>query len=72
MSRLGLDWSMISNLLGWSSSILSSSVITGRVEYFSSKLCITSSVEVMKVASSSIWRKNISSAKAEAIMLGML
>ena len=49
MSRLGLDWSMISNLLGWSSSILSSSVITGRVEYFSSKLCITSSVEVMKV-----------------------
>ena len=39
MSRLGLHWSMISSLLGWSSS-----VITGRVEYFSSKLCITSSV----------------------------
>ena len=42
---------MISSLLGWSSSILSSSVITGRVEYFSSKLCITSKLEVVKVAS---------------------
>ena len=68
MSRLGLDWSMISSLLSWSLSIWSSSVMTGRVENFNSKLCITSSVEVMKVASSSIWRKNISSAKAEATM----